>query len=106
VIAAQPGFDVVLLKHNPYELEYAPVIAWAVVEEPDGADICTSVDPICVDWNNNNLSGVHGVRQPDGSIACTDGATFGKDETAEVLAHMVQTHERRTETRKAWKGTA
>ena len=95
VIPALPGYDVVELRHQPYELSYVPIIAWVVtVPDADADDEWPSAAPVCIDWNSNDPAANGGIRQPNGDIVFVDSVTFAKSKEAEALAYMVKRYEK------------
>lgn len=108
VIAAQPGFDVVTLFHQPHAFGYSPVVAW-VIEVPEGygnvETEAAGASPVCVDWSHNDGDVSDKIiRQPDGSIAFVAGPTFDKGQEEMALAYAVGQYERRAGVREAWSG--
>jgi hypothetical protein len=96
VIAAQPGFDLVELYHNPFKFTYTPIVAWAVnvMQILDGdEDINYAVAyPLTAGGENNDLM-VDGkiIRQSNGAIAFLDDEiTFDKGQEVDALAYAVE----------------
>ena len=97
VVPAQPGFDVVLLGREPYELVYSPIVAWVVEELGDygmGQGFAYA-HPVCADWNYNSAESDNDgiLRQPNGDIVFIGGKSFCKGEETEALAHAIKQYE-------------
>ena len=96
MIAAQPGFDVVELGHDPYR---NPIVAWIINVLEDDGDVSSSyTNRVCVDQIFYGMTSQIIIRQPDGSIVFPCSAKFAKGQEAEALAYAVEMDERFRET--------